>query len=267
MPPCRKLPFREALGSLSPGQARLLGGGGLAVILAAALIGAVLQRGSDSGREGRRQERVSALVSGLERANDTKDRVLADLTIERGEFLSRFEALRSSLGRTLADKQALAAQDEFLGRYLAYAGAPNPANAKPLVDALCALWKTRAAPYRSFEVEPLRVTAADFEQGRVSPELQTLLVENFVSLDPIRQIQPAQAPPAAGAASPRSGKPAVHQPVALSDAALRQTLAPLDLQLQGIAILRAVSFADGGRFEIPKPVAVAVEIRRECAPR
>jgi hypothetical protein len=267
MAPNGKLELREAWRSLAPRQGFLVRCLGIAIIAAATLLGAVLQGAHDRRNLARKEDRVSEVMGDLHTANGGFERRLADLTIETGELLRRYAALEAGLNASRSDRQALAAEAEFLNRYIAYSVASNGANAKPsspkpLIDTLCLLWRSGDKQGRTFETQPLQLTEQDFQQGRISLELQTLLVQNFVSLDPLQQIRLADA----GQPGPaKAGKPASHQTI-LGNSGNQQTLASVGKQAQAIKIVKSIAFADGARYEIPKSVAIALQIRRECLP-
>jgi hypothetical protein len=254
-------------------------------------LGALLRGERDQHSLGRKEDRVTTLVAGLRSSNSELGRQFSDLTIAETELLRRNAALEKSLGASRADRGALAGETEFLNRYIAYLRplATPPAKAadarpsdeakpadlrppearygspKPLVDTLCTLWQSGDRQFVSFETGPLELTAQDFEQGRVSADLQTLLVENFVSIDPIQQIRLAEsAQPGQGGGS-KPGKPIAHPPQA-PNATTLPLIATVGRQAQAIKILKAVAFVDGARYEIPRNIAVALQIRRECVP-
>jgi len=267
----RKLRIGEAWRSLAPGQGfRVVVIGG-ALLVGAAGLGAFLQGGHDHHNLGRKQDRVATLVGGLRSSNGELERRYADLIVESGELRQRYAALEASLAASRADRRALAGETEFLNRYIAYEGLSHGAGAKsadprPLIDALCSLWKSNDRQFTSFESSPLRLSPPDFDQGRVSSELQTLLVENFVSLDPIQQIRLASsAQPSQGAPS-KAGKPRSHQALP-GNSTSPPPLASIIRQAQAIKVLKSVTYLDGARYEIPKNIAIALQIRRECLPR
>jgi hypothetical protein len=268
----RRLKIGEAWRSLAPGQSlRLIAGMGL-ILAAAVILGAVLAGGRDQRNLTRKADHTETLVGNLRKSNDERDRQFADLTIRQSELLQRHAALEASLAASRADRQALAGEVEFLNRYIALMGAADGAKpdegrftearspkAMALIDTLCTLWKSGDKHFMRFESGPLKVTAQDLEQGRLSPDLQALLVENFISLDPLQQLRVADA-----AQAGKPGRPGAHPPAA------NQTSAPLmasvSRQAESIKILKSIGFLDGTRYDIPRNIAVALQIRRECVP-
>jgi hypothetical protein len=298
MPASRRIKIGEAWRSLAPGQGFLVLCLGLAAIASGFLLGALLRGGQDQRSLGRKEDRVATLVGGLRNNNGELARQFSDLAIAQTELLQRNAALEKSLAASRADRKALAGEAEFLNRYIAYMrptaaalarlpdaipadakpadakpGDAKPGDAKPqeaghgdprpLADTLCALWKSGDRQFVRFETGPLELAAQDFDQGRVSADLQTLLVENFVSIDSIQQIRVAESAQAGGS---KPGKPAVAHPTPGPNATSVPLIASVGRQAQAIKILKAIAFLDGGRYEIPRSIAVAVQIRRECVP-
>ncbi|MFI5014157.1 MAG: hypothetical protein ACHQAY_17610 [Hyphomicrobiales bacterium] len=265
MPQYRKPEFREMPRSSSAGQAYRFAGVAVAVIVAAMLLGAVIQSRRDESNLSRKQEHMSTMTHDLESANGEKEHVLADLTIEMSELIQRFEALKTLLSASQADRDALAGEVQFLTRYIAYVTGPKGTKNPALVDVVCSLWKGADKRKAKFESQPLQITAEDFDQAHFSPELQTLLAENFVRLEPVLQIRLGEAAQAGSASPSAPAKPAARQ-AAAGGSITPQMLASLGKQVQGIKILKAIGFSDGARYEIPRDIAIAVQIRRECMP-
>jgi hypothetical protein len=273
----RRLKIGEAWRSLAPGQGlRVIAVMGL-ILAAAVILGAVLAGSREQRNLTRKEDHTETLIGNLRKLNDELDRQFADLTIRQSELLQRHAALEASLAASRADRRALAGEAEFLNRYIALTGTGDgakPADGKPeearftearspkamaLIDTLCTLWKSGDKQFMRFESGPLKITAQDLEQGRLSPDLQTLLVENFISLDPLQQLRVAEA-----AQAGKPAKPAAHAPAANTTSA--PLMASVGRQAESIKILKSIGFLDGARYEIPRNIAVALQIRRECLP-
>jgi hypothetical protein len=260
----RKLTMRELLGSLSAGQARLVWLSGLVLVAGAYVAGALLQSGRDQHIFAGKQQHLSSMVEELQGSNQAKDTSLAEFAIRNGEFIQRQAALEASLGSARDDNEMLARESTFLQRQIAYGNGPSDVARQSLIDSLCVLWRSGAKLHVKFERQPLDITLADVTQGRVTAEVKTLLVQNFISLDPLQNIKLGDVVAAATPAT-TGAKAAAHQ-IAATAVNAEQAFASLQKQLANLKILRSIGFSDGARYDIPKPVAVAVQIRRECAP-
>jgi hypothetical protein len=265
----RKLTLRELFGSLSGRQARLVGLSGLVLLSVAYIAGALIQSGRDEHNFSGKQQHFSTMIEELQGSNQRKDDSLAELAIRNGEFMQRLAALEASFAGARADNDMLSREITFLNRYIAYGQAQgdlakeSPAK-QSLVDSLCALWKNGEKLHVRFERQPLDITLADIAQGRVTAEIKALLVQNFISLEPL---QPVRMGDVVAAATPATTgvKAATHQAGAAA-ANAEQAFASLQKQLSTLKILKSISFSDGARYDVPKVVAVALQIRRECAP-
>jgi len=266
MQPSRRLKLKEAWRSLAPGQGFRLLLLAIIALSAAAALGAVMTGSRDQRNLARKEDHVTTLVDGLTSTKAELERRYADLTVTQSDLLRRHAALETTLAAARTERKALVGEAEFLSRYIVFVGATGSGNAKagdprPVIETLCTLWRSDK-PLARFETAPLELGAQDFEQGRLSPDLQTLLVSNFISLDPLQQVRVAEAQTGQGG---KAGKPVAHAP------ALNATSAPptavIARQALSIKILKSVTFQDGVRFEIPRNIAVALQIRRECVPR
>jgi hypothetical protein len=95
--------------------------------------------------------------------------------------------------------------------------------------------------------------------------LQTLLVENFVSLEPVMKLRLGDV--VSDGATPISvpGKAGSHPSPPDNPAnGSAQIPAAIAKQIQDIKVVKFVVFPDGSRYELPQAVAVALQIRREC---
>jgi len=269
MPVGRKLSLREAFAALSGRQARLVWLCGLSLLAVAYAAGALIQTGRDARLASGKQERLTTMVDELQGFEERKDKDLSEFAIRNGEYAQRLSALEVTVANARAANEALTRQIAFLNRYIAYAAAQTDIARSQLVDSLCPLWKNGEKLHAKFERQPLDISLSDITQGRVTPEIQTLSVENFVSLEPLQRLRVgdvvASAPPSASGA-----KAVAHQvsTIAATTAGTNtdQAFGALQKQLATIKVLKAIGFADGSRYEIPRPVAVAVQIRRECQP-
>jgi hypothetical protein len=264
----RKLKLAEAWRSVAPRQRFF----SLVVVLlgltAAAVAGAVVAGNHDRREFDRKEGHTGTLVDGLTKSNADLEQRFTSLTIESGELRRRQAAFEASSAAARAERGVLVGEAQFLNRYIAYAGLPGAAAAKPsdarsLVDALCSLWTSKDKPSTRFETGPLQLAAQDFEQGRMPPDLQTLLVENFISLDPLRETRVADA--AAAQVSKLAKSALAHQAI-LPNATTLSSLATLNRQTESIKIVKSVTLLDGTRYDIPRPIAIALQIRRECQP-
>jgi|SRR6516162_6463218 hypothetical protein len=59
---------------------------------------------------------------------------------------------------------------------------------------------------------------------------------------------------------------AAANPAAHSIPMTQQSVDFLVKQISDIKILKSITFADAASYEIPQPTAIAIQIRRECAP-
>ena len=215
----RKLKLVEAWRSLAPGQGFRFFAVATVLLAAAAMLGAVIAGSREQRNLERKDDHVAALVGGLTSSKSELERRFADLTVTQGELLQRHAAVEKSLGASRLERQALVGETEFLNRYIAYMGVRDarpgdgkpgdgrPADPKPLLDSLCVLWKSGDKQFVRFQTGPLELSQQDFDQGRLSPDLQTLLVENFISLDPLQQIRVADAAQAKAAKGARAPAP------------------------------------------------------------
>jgi len=249
MPVGRKLSLREAFAALSGRQARLVWLCGLSLLAVAYAAGALIQTGRDARLASGKQERLTTMVDELQGFEERKDKDLSEFAIRNGEYAQRLSALEVTVANARAAQTDIARSQ--------------------LVDSLCPLWKNGEKLHAKFERQPLDISLSDITQGRVTPEIQTLLVENFVSLEPLQRLRVGDV--VASATPSASGAKAVaHQvsTIAATTAGTNtdQAFGALQKQLATIKVLKAIGFADGSRYEIPGPVAVAVQIRRECQP-
>jgi hypothetical protein len=256
--------MRELLGSFSAGQARLVWLSGLALIAVAYVAGALIQSERDQHIFSGKQQHLSSMVEELQNGSQAKDNSLAEFAIRNGEFIQRQAALEASIGNARADNDMLTRESTFLQRYIAYGNAQTDMARQPLIDSLCVLWRSGAKLHVKFERQPLDITLSDITQARVTAEVKTLLVQNFISLDPLQNIKLGDVVAAATPAT-TGAKAAAHQ-MGVIAASSEQAFASLQRQLANLKILKSIGFSDGARYDIPKPVAVAVQIRRECAP-
>jgi hypothetical protein len=241
-----------------------LAGVAMALLMGAFFIGIIVQSGRDNADRQNKEAELATLAVNQRNADVGKDRLISDLTIEHTELLQRFDALNAKLGSSLVDKERFAGEHEFLEWYVAYLKSPNATGNQHLVDSVCSLWKNSDKRSIKIERQPLLLSAADIKQGRLTPELQTLLVENFVSLEPIMKIRLGET----GGATPisASGKSGLHQSATANPSLADPQIPPsTEKQIQDIRIVKFIIFPDGTRYELPQAVAVAVQIRRECA--
>jgi hypothetical protein len=264
MPFDRKLTLRELFGALSGGQARFVWLIGLAVLSFAYIAGALIQSGRDAHNFSSKQQHFTTMVEELQSAEQRKDSSLAEFAIRSGELMQRLSALEMSFGSARADNDALTRQITFLNRYMAYANAQTDSARSSLVDSLCTLWRNGEKLRVKFERQPIDISLSDITQGRVTTEIQTFLVENFISLEPLQRLRAGDVL-AAATPSTTGAKATMHQ-LATASTNADQAFTALQKQLAALKVLKSISFSDGSRFDIPRPVAVAVQIRRECSP-
>jgi len=250
--------------SFSGRQARLLALSGLVLLFLAYIAGAVVQSTRDARNFSNKESRFSKLTEGLQRSNQEKDASLVEFSIRNDELIRHLAALEASLATARVDNEIVAREDAFLNRNIAYGSIPNDITKNALVESVCALWKNDEKLHVRFESQPLEIAPADIAQGRVTADLQTLLVENFISLEPIQRIRLGDVVTAATPSS-TGAKVIAHQPGTAALGA-EPAFQSLQKQLSGVKILRSLKFADGARYDVPKPIAVAVQIRRECTP-
>jgi hypothetical protein len=266
----RKLKLGEAWRSLAPGQRFSAFLGAVAGLTAAAVFGAVVAGNHDRHELDRKESHTGTLVEGLSKSNASLEQRFASLAIEATEFRQRQAVLETSLAASRSNQRVRANETQFLTRYIAYsalsgAEAAAPVEMKPLVDALCTLWTSKDKPSPRFDTAPLQLTAQDFDQGRLPPDVQTLLVENFISLDPLREVRVADAA-LPGQVSKLAKSALAHQVIA-ANSTTPPALSTLSRQAQAIKIVKSVTLLDGAKYEIARPIAVALQIRRECQPR
>jgi hypothetical protein len=265
----RKLKLAEAWRSLGVRQRLTSFAAALIGLTAAAVVGAVVAGSHDRRELERKEGHTGTLVDGLTKSNTDLEQRFASLTIESGELRRRQAALEATYAAARSERSVLVGEAQFLNRYIAYAGVAGatakPTDGKSLVDALCALWTSKDKPSTRFETGPLQLTAQDFDQGRLSPDLQTLLVENFISLDPLREVRLADATPSQAVS--KLAKSALAHQASLPNTTTLSSLATLNRQTEQIKIVKSVTLLDGTRYEIARPIAFALQIRRECQPR
>jgi len=243
-------------------QVWLLSLSGLILLSLAFVAGAVIQSRRDERNFSGKVTRFSTLTEDLRSSGQRKEDRLAELSIQADELIHHLAALEANLDTARVENEMLTREDAFLNRYIAYGSVANEITKNALVESVCALWKNGDKLRVRFETQPLEIAPADMTQGRVTADLQTLLVENFIPLDPIQRIRlgnaPAAATPASTGAKAHQGAP----PELSSDPALGS----MQKQLSSVKILRSLKFADGAHYDIPKAIAVATQIRRECIP-
>ena len=263
MPDSTRRRPRHLLRTLAEAPAWKLGTGAMALLGGAFFIGVLFQSGREADRERTKTGAVD-IIENERNAKAQKDRAFADLTIENTELLRRLRSLDAQLSASRAEKDRLVAQGDFLRGYTADLKSPSEAGNQRLVDTICSLWKDGRQWIR-IERQPLLLSVTDIKEGRLTPALQLLLVQNFVPLEPLMKIRLGDA--ASGSATPisASGRPAQHPSAsATMGSANPQIPASIEKQLQDIRVAKFIVFPDGSRFELPQAVAVAVQIRREC---
>jgi hypothetical protein len=243
-------------------QIWLLSLSGLLLLCVTYIAGATIQSRRDERNFSGKENRFSTLTETLKRSSQHQDERVAELSIQADELIHRLVALEASFEIARADDEMLTREDAFLNRYIAYGSVPNEINKNALVESVCALWKNGDKLHVQFESLPLGIAPADMTQGRVSADLQTLLVENFIPLEPIQHIRLSSVP---AAATPPSTGAKAHQGAAM-ELSSEPVLGSVQKQISSIKILSSVKFADGARYNIPKAIAVATQIRRECIP-
>lgn len=237
----------------------------IGVVLGAAGVGHnILQQFTPDARQARELRQFAERMEELRKDLAGREKELAAERQERKEAVG---VLRASLEGAERAAASAAAGAAFMGRLLAYEQNKTDAARAELIDALCSL-RTRATDARiALLRSPLEVSQSEIREG-VRPELEQVLLQGGVSAELMARIRrnATQVPLPQVTAYNVSE---VQRAAQLRRAAARdahEALAAVQRGAQTIEIVRAVKFADGTEYAVPRDVALFARARKDCSP-
>jgi outer membrane murein-binding lipoprotein Lpp len=175
------------------------------------------------------------------------DSKITEISAENRTLKSGIETLSSALKTAQDAQELLKGKAEFQNRYLTYLIAPSSAvSDKLFVDFVCGLWKQSQKHRIQTERRRLEFTIADLQQG-LSPDMRELLLKHGVSPQILDRIQAGLI-----------GQQQIPS--------LERDLNNINKTLNGIVVVKTVTFFDGTKYTVPDEIALAVHMKAECAP-